>query len=159
MIGGLQDFNFSQKILFKKRDRLITMNPIPKQPEVPDLTERELNLVETAVFGFENTALQPRAALVFGGTHPGAWLHTIELYKQYCFEKLFVTGGHKRTGVAHHTWSYDDRPEAEVISEKLLEAGIPEEKLILENRSENTKDNLLFIGEQVRFHKVQSLAL
>ena len=97
--------------------------------------------------------------LVFGGTHPGAWRRTLEVFHEVHPKRIFVTGGHKRSGIPHHTWTQGDRPEAEVIREHLVDGGVPPELIVLEKDSENSRDNVLNIRDQFLRSGYRSLGL
>lgn len=91
------------------------------------------------------------AAIVLGaaafGNQPSPVLrervnHAIALYEQGYVQKIILTGGQGRTGSA---------TEAEVAARYAREQGVPQEAILLESESKNTRENLLFartLGEQ-----------
>lgn len=80
-------------------------------------------------------------------THKGAdrFLHPLKLYRMGKIDKFLITGG---VG----TIAMDRRPEAEMLQEILLLAGVPEEDIILETRSNNTRENALYTAELLQQH-------
>ncbi len=134
------------------------MNPIiPKTPDVPELTVEEIHFLTEVTFG-EQTSLVPCDALfVFGGTHAGHWEKAIEAYQKGLVKKIIVTGGISPTGTPNPSWVHGKTPEAEVIVECLLAAGIPKENIFYENRSTNTLENVLFAKEIFDFETIESL--
>lgn len=139
-------------------DKRETMKPIiPKTPDVPKLTVEEINFLTEVTFG-EQTPLTPCDALfVFGGTHPGHWEKAIEAYQKGLVKKIIVTGGVSPTGTPNPTWTHGQTPEAEVMVNHLLAAGIPKEIIVYENRSTNTLENVLFAKEIFDFSSIDSL--
>lgn len=132
---------------------------IPKRPEMPDFPPHLIEHIGKTVFDFPSASARPTCAFVFGGTHFGAWQRTIEADQEFHFSKVFVTGGHKRTGVRHFTWSFGEAPEADIIKQKLIEGGIAPERIETENASENTKDNVLNVIEKIRMCEPECIAL
>jgi len=61
-----------------------------------------------------------------------------ELYAQGYGQYVICAGGNGKA-------SDFPRPEAEVFSEIILARGVPQEKIIIENRSTNTEENILFV--------------
>ncbi|MBD1395556.1 YdcF family protein [Pontibacter sp. JH31] len=78
-------------------------------------------------------------------THKGAdrFLHPLKLYRMGKVDKFLITGG---TG----TVAMDRRPEAEMLQEILLLAGVPQEDIIIETRSDNTYQNAVYTGELLK---------
>ncbi len=85
---------------------------------------------------FVNTELKEAdLALIFGTRHQEAIDAVYNLYKKNLIPKILVSGGINRvTG--------DN--EALVISEKLISLGVNEKDIILEDKSTNTLENVLF---------------
>lgn len=62
-----------------------------------------------------------------------------ELFKQGLAPLLIFSGG--LGAITRGMWS---EPEADLFAGKALEMGVPEEKVLIENRSTNTGENILF---------------
>ncbi|MET3557944.1 uncharacterized SAM-binding protein YcdF (DUF218 family) [Streptococcus rupicaprae] len=134
------------------------MEPIiPKTPEVPALSEEDITFLTEVTFGDKVPVQACDALFVFGGTHPGHWEKAIEAYQKGLVRKIILTGGVSPTGTPNPDWTHGKEPEADVIKEYLLAAGIPEEVIVLENRSTNTLENVLFAKEIVDFSQIKSL--
>ncbi|MDF2958516.1 MAG: hypothetical protein K0S39_251 [Paenibacillus sp.] len=129
---------------------------IPKDPAVPDLTAIQIARLTEIVF-LDPKVVPCDAIFVFGGTHPGHWEATIEAYREGLGQKIIVTGGVSPTGVKHEAWQDEQMPEARVIVNHLIEAGIPKGSIVYENRSRNTLENVLFAKEVFDFNSIASL--
>src|SRR5262249_55784682 len=93
-----------------------------------------------------STKLEPAdACIVFGGGANSARLahHAAALYKQELFSLAVVTGG---VPVAPAS----PRTEAEEMRDILLEAGMPQDRVLLENKARNTGENVVFSRELLR---------
>lgn len=75
------------------------------------------------------------------------------------YGKYLVLSGN--SGVAHGHNQYFSKPEAEVFADVALEMGVPKEKIIIENQSTNTEDNITFVRTllQQKNISVESLIL
>jgi uncharacterized SAM-binding protein YcdF (DUF218 family) len=80
-------------------------------------------------------------------TNKGAdrFLHPLKLYRMGKVDKFLITGG---VG----TVAMDRRPEAEMLQELLLLAGVPQEDILIETRSDNTYQNAIFTGDVLQNH-------
>jgi uncharacterized SAM-binding protein YcdF (DUF218 family) len=80
-------------------------------------------------------------------TRQGAdrFLHPLKLYRMGKVDKFLITGG-------IGTVAMDRRPEAEMLKEILLLAGVPEEDILTEPRSDNTYQNAIFTGDLLQKH-------
>ncbi|MGQ9412543.1 YdcF family protein [Streptococcus pluranimalium] len=133
------------------------MTPIiPKSPEIPkEFSNQELDFLTTVTF---EKAVEPRKCdvlFVFSGTHPGHWEKAIEAYQNGFVKMIIVTGGRSLTGKAHPDWS--GKTEAQVIIDHLVEAGVPEDIIVFEDKSTNTLENVLCAKEIYDFSKIDSL--
>ncbi|MFS0838629.1 YdcF family protein [Paenibacillus sp. 1P03SA] len=131
---------------------------ISKDPEVPELNEIQINQLTNIVF-LGNEIAPCDAIFVFGGTHPGHWESTIDAYKKGLGKKIIVTGGVSPTGIKHKDWEDKTVPEAHVIVKKLLDAGIPSNIIVYEDRSRNTLENVLFSKEVFDFNTIESILM
>ncbi|MEK3885699.1 YdcF family protein [Paenibacillus sp. PL2-23] len=125
---------------------------ISKEPPVPILNDDQIATITEAVF-MKEIVDEPKCDVifVFGGKHPGHWLTAISAYRKGLGSRIIVTGGltnnNKRAGIS----------EAEIIKHHLLEADIPREVILLETRSCNTLENVLFARDLFDFSNVRSL--
>jgi uncharacterized SAM-binding protein YcdF (DUF218 family) len=67
-------------------------------------------------------------------------LHALMLYKKGRFGKIIITGGSGSILDKHAT-------EAGELRKVLLQAGVPDSSIIVENKSRNTRENALFTAE------------
>ena len=67
--------------------------------------------------------------------------HGVNLYKEGRVEVLIFTGGTPKKGYP---------PEAEVGKNVALKEGIPEQSIIVENRSRDTEENFIFTKKQIQ---------
>jgi uncharacterized SAM-binding protein YcdF (DUF218 family) len=130
---------------------------IPKEPKVPELTDTQISELTEIVFLKEAEVLPCDAIFIFGGTHPGHWEVPIEAYRNGLSKTLMVTGGVSPTGEKYVMWEDDEKPESHVIVEKSIEAGIPEDSIVFEDRSRNTLENVLNAKEVFDFNSINSL--
>ena len=135
------------------------MKPIiSKTPDVPKLSKEEVAFLTEVAFDHLISPQACDALFVFGGTHAGHWEKAIEAYQLGLVKEIIVTGGISPTGTPNPDWTHGKEfTEAEVIVEHLLEAGIPKESIVYENRSTNTLENVLFAKEVFDFTTIQSL--
>ena len=80
-------------------------------------------------------------------TNKGAdrFLHPLKLYRMGKVNKFLITGG-------IGTVALERQPEAEMLQEILLLAGVPQEDIIIESRSDNTYQNAIFTGDVLQKH-------
>lgn len=133
---------------------------IPKCPDVPPLTKKQIELLTKIVFLDERSFLKNvkcDVLFVFGGTHPGCWETAFDLFEANQVEKIILTGGIKLGAIRHSTWTYGDRPESHVMREKLLALGVPDKSIIIEDQSVDTLQNILFAENFFDFSSIQTL--
>lgn len=136
----------------------MSMKPIiPKTPAVPSLSQEEIGFLTSLTFGEQRIPQVCDALFVFGGTHAGHWEKASEAYKLGLVKQIIVTGGVSPTGTPNPDWGHGKKPEADVIVEYLLEAGIPKDMMVYENQSTNSLENVLFAKEIFDFECIQSL--
>lgn len=91
-------------------------------------------------------------ALVFGTRHQEAIRKVFELYRDRLIPKILVSGGVNRV---------TKKNESKEMSNVLIQLGIKEDNIILENKSTNTLENVLFskqvIGEKIGFSKIKKI--
>jgi uncharacterized SAM-binding protein YcdF (DUF218 family) len=137
------------------------MKPIiHKEIEMPALNQKQLEYITEMTFSRRETIRKCDAIFVFSGTHPGHWEKAIKAYNLNLASKIIVTGGRSLTGTAHPKWEGRTSPnvtEASVIISSLLQAGIPEEKIIFEDQSKNSLENVLYAKDIIDFSSIDSL--
>ncbi|GEK66371.1 YdcF family protein [Leuconostoc mesenteroides] len=134
------------------------MNPIiPKSPEVPKLSESEIEFLTNTVFGPKKSIIKCDALFVFSGTHPGHWEKTLEAYNETGVDKIIVTGGNSLTGKKHPEWQFDNQTEADVIIDYLISNGVSPQHIVYEKSSTNTLENVKFALNVFDFSQIKSL--
>lgn len=99
-----------------------------------------MSLRETTEFLFlEDSPAPADCIFVFGGKHPARAHRAARLYLDGFAPRLLLTGGDSRAL---------GRPEADALQELALAEGVPAEAVLLERRSANTVENVLF-GREV----------
>jgi len=78
----------------------------------------------------------------FGNFNTDIARRAAELYHQGYAPKILFTGG-----LGRNTKKLLTEPEAVRFAKVAMECGVPEEDIILEDKSENTKDNIVFTRE------------
>ncbi len=91
-------------------------------------------------------------ALVFGTRHLEAIKKVYELYRDGFISKILISGGKNRvTG----------KNEASEMNKKLIESGVKEKDIILENKSADSLENVLFskraIEEKIGFANIKKI--
>jgi hypothetical protein len=128
---------------------------IPKEPPVHELTEGQIEQLTQVVF-LSTCALKPCDVIfVFGGTHPGHWEKTLEAYHQGLGPRVIVTGGVSPTGVKHADWVDPQQPEAKAIQMQLVQGGVNPDRIVVESRSRNTLENVLWAQHVFDFSRVK----
>ncbi|MDR7857855.1 YdcF family protein [Tissierella sp.] len=130
---------------------------IPKYPEVPDLTDNQIEEITEITFGEEEGLNSSDVIFVFGSTHPPTYQNAFEAYNKGLGKEIIISGGSSGSKDKHKDWIYGDKAEARVIYEKLASLGVPEQKMFLEEKSKNSRENILFAKEIYDFSKVNSL--
>lgn len=91
--------------------------------------------------------MEPRKADIivgFGCYNEEIALRAAELYFEGFAPKILFTGG-----LGRNTKRMWDRSEAERFAEIAMKAGVPEKDILMENRSTNTGENILFTKEML----------
>lgn len=116
--------------------------------EIQKLKTYDVGIVLT---GISNAQRQPKDRLYLnkGGDR---LIHTLQLYKMGKIKKIIISGGH---------FFEDDIHEGKEMKNILVSAGIPEEDIILEEKSLNTRENALFSAKilQEKFPKKSYLLI
>ncbi len=130
---------------------------IPKYPEVPHLTKKQIEEITEIAFLKKSTPQQCDAIFVFGGSHPGNWQAPLHAYQQGLGAQIIVTGGTSLHGMKHPNWHYGDLSESEVIVNKLIEHGVPEDAIIFEKNSLHSIANVIEAKKIFDFTTINSL--
>jgi hypothetical protein len=130
---------------------------IPNCPQPPPLSAAVIDEITEIVFGSPEPPRPCDLIFIFGGSHPGVWIAGAEAYHAGLGSEIIATGGYKATAVRHHTWQHGTRPEALVIRAELVARGVPEQQIIVEDRSTNSLENVLFAQELYDFSTLTSI--
>ena len=77
--------------------------------------------------------------MVLGNTDRRTIQRGIEAYKEGWSEQMIISGGLGK--ITSKIWN---QPEAEIFAKIAIEQGVPSDKILLENKSTNTGDNVRF---------------
>ena len=130
---------------------------IPNAPQPPALSAAVIDEITEIVFGSPEPPQPCDLIFIFGGSHPGLWIAGAEAYHAGLGPTIVATGGYKATAIRHHTWQHGTRPEALVIRDELVARGVPEQRIIVEDRSTNSLENVLFAQELYDFASLTSI--
>ncbi|WP_438432730.1 YdcF family protein [Gorillibacterium sp. sgz500922] len=130
---------------------------IPKYPDVPVLTVNQIEELTKIVFCSEKELKSADLIFIFGSTDPGAYHKALDAYNKGLAKEILISGGTSGFGLKHESWMEGEKPEAQAIFEKLAMNGVPEERMHIENKSRNSKENVLFAKEIYDFSQVRSL--
>lgn len=133
---------------------------ISKEPVIPDLNEMDVDFLTALTFEKEAIPQKCDALFIFSGIHSGHWEKAIEAYKYNYIDTIIVTGGRSLTGNPHPDWDGNsdiEISEAQVIVSYLVSAGIPSEKICMEEKSTNSLENVIYAKEVFDFTMIQTL--
>jgi hypothetical protein len=130
---------------------------IPNTPHPPPLSAAVIDEITEIVFGAAAAPQPCDLIFIFGGSHPGLWIAGAQAYHAGLGPTIIATGGYKPTAVRHHTWQHGMRPEALVIRDELVLLGVPEQAILVEERSTNSLENVLFAQQLYDFATLTSI--
>jgi hypothetical protein len=130
---------------------------IPNTPQPPALSPALIDEITGIVFEKDEPPQPCDLIFIFGGSHPGLWISGAEAYHAGLGPKILATGGYKATAFRHHTWQHGTRAEALVIRDELVMLGVPQEDIVVEDRSTNSLENVLFAQEVYDFSPINSI--
>lgn len=115
------------------------------------MDQKEIKKITDYIF-LKSNPQKADLALVFGTRHQEAINKVFELYRNKLISKILVSGGINRvTG----------ENEALKMSNKLIRLGVKKDDLILEDKSTNSLENVLFskqvIDEKIGFNKIKKI--
>lgn len=123
-----------------------------------DLSDDLIREISDIVFEYSNQPVEPCDVIfVFGGSHPGLWQTAAKAYHNGLGKIVISTGGVKPGAQPHSSWVYGSTPEAQAIKQELLKLSVPENKIICEDRSTNSLENVLFAKEVFDFSGIHSV--
>ncbi len=116
---------------------------IPREvPLPPDMSEEEMLTIERAVF-YEAPAAPSDVFLIFGYTRKDGWDHAVNAAKNG-LGKIIVPTGYMASEPLGETV-----PQSWVIRDALLAGGIDADRIVVEDRSRNTAQNVAFAKEEL----------
>lgn len=130
---------------------------IPKFPQVPPLSDKQIQALTTMTFYQEIKPEPCDAIFVFGGSHLGNWQQPLQAYNNGLSKKIIVTGGSSSWGMKHRGWNEAAGTEAEHIVSKLLENGVPKDIIVYETKSKSSLENVTEAKAIVDFTTIKSL--
>jgi len=130
---------------------------IAKYPEVPGLTDYQIEEMTRIVFCEESDLTSSDLIFVFGTTHPGSYQNALDAYNKGLGKEMVISGGNSGSPDKYKDWIYGDTPEAFIVFEKLATNGVPVERMFLENKSTNSKENVIYSKEVYDFSKTKSI--
>ena len=119
---------------------------IPRNPQVPPLTKSQLDDIEQTVF-FE-VPPQPSDILLIFGSPIGDW-EAIANFARTGIAKLIIPSG--KYGVKAPPGTI---PQAHLIRDVLLQAGIDPKQILIEDQSTNTGENVRFTKKLLEEHDI-----
>jgi len=115
------------------------------------MDQKEIKKITDYIF-LKSNPQKADLALVFGTRHQEAINKVFELYRDGLVPKILVSGGINRVTKEN---------EAKEMSSKLIQLGVKKDDIILEDKSTNSLENVLFsrqiIGEKIGFNKVKKI--
>ena len=115
------------------------------------MNQKEIKKITDYIF-LESKSQKTDLALVFGTRHQEAINKVFELYCKELVSQILVSGGINRVTREN---------EAEKMSNKLIQLGVKKDNIILENKSTNSLENVLFskqiIDENIGFDKIKKI--
>lgn len=96
---------------------------------------------------------------VFGSTHPACVEATFKAYELGLGNIIVISGGSSNSREKHKDWTSGDRTEADSISSKLIEMGIPKEKIYVEDKATNSKENVILATKLFDFTCLEGITI
>lgn len=125
---------------------------------MPDLTPGLIQEITAIVFDYPSPPLRPCDIIfVFGGSHPGLWQTAANAYHAGLGRIVVATGGHNRGAKYHASWRDGATPESHVIKREMMRLGVPGDRIVREDRSTNSLENVLFAKDVYDFSGVHSV--
>jgi hypothetical protein len=116
---------------------------IPKFPEIDyPFNDEQIKVITEAVFISQQPKSPCDTLFIFGGTHPGLWETAGRLYHHNMSKCIICTGGLKPNRVVHPSWKDGNTSESHVIRRELVNIGVPFDRIIIEDKSKNSLENV-----------------
>lgn len=112
------------------------VNPIPRNPTIPELTNSEMDTIEKLVFWYSEP--QPSDILFIFGSTRDQWSDVATLCKKQITPSILITG---KAGLDSPA---STRPQSHMIRDELTKSGVDPQKILIEDASTNTKENVVF---------------
>ena len=135
----------------------IDTNSIPNPPQPPPLLPHLIDEITEIVFGVPQAIEPCDAIFIFGGSHPGLWIHGADAYHRGLGRHVIATGGYKPTAVRHHSWQHGTIAEALIIRDELLARDVPADAIYMETRSTNTLEHVLYAQDDYDFTRITTI--
>lgn len=132
---------------------------IPKYPNVPEINESQIKALTEIVFSPRKDLRKNDAIFVFGSTHPACVEATFKAFEMGLGNKIVISGGSSNSREKHKDWTSGDRTEADSISSKLIEMGIPKEKIYVEDKATNSKENVILATQLFDFSCLDGITI
>ncbi|WDV45022.1 YdcF family protein [Clostridiaceae bacterium M8S5] len=132
---------------------------IPKYPELVELTDKQIQEITDIVFGEDKDVGNHDVIFVFGSTHPLCYETTLKAYNNGLGNDIVISGGNSKSRDKHKDWKYGSKSEADAISSRLIDKGVPIDKLYIEEKATNSKENVIFTKEIYDFTSVKSILI
>ena len=107
------------------------------------------------LWDYMNLHMEPEKADIivgFGCYNEEIALRCAELYFEGYSDTILFTGG-----LGRNTKEMWVRPEAERFRDVAIEAGVPREAILVENRSTNSAENILFTKEMLKDRDISTI--
>lgn len=115
------------------------------------MDQKEIKKITDYIF-LKSANQKADLALVFGTRHQEAINKVFELYRDGLVNKILVSGGINRV---------NGENEAKEMNDKLIKLGVKKDDIILENKSTNSLENVLFskqvIDQDFGFDKIKKI--
>jgi len=133
------------------RERFVGGRVIPREPEVPALSEKEIAHIGQAVF--VDCSPEPSDLILVLGSSKGRWDLAAQLYLSGLAPVVITTG---RRGIAYFDTG---RPLSHIIRDALVEHGVPEPAIIVSDQSDHTDDDVRLGLEVARQQGVRTSSI
>lgn len=128
---------------------------ILKQPTPPKLTTELIHLLTNLCF-FNNSMKSADLLFVFGSNilHQAIGEKINNFLRTYSFNTVLLTGG-----IANYKESYyEPVSESELLLRHIAKSEFPQVNFIVENKSRNTLENVIYANELVDLSSIQNIA-
>jgi uncharacterized SAM-binding protein YcdF (DUF218 family) len=128
-----------------------------------NITKEQLNHITEVVYSgksdvTKSDVMKSDLLFIFGCPDPRIWEVAYEIYSKGLVRDIVITGGYNSNPkMRMKNWNYGEVAESEVIKSKIIEYGIPEERIYIENESRNSYQNVVNALEIYDFDKIDSL--